>query len=45
MKRDTFTKWKHLRETPHTHNPVDDAMGNAEVLLKMRDLGLKISLG
>lgn len=24
--------WKNLRKTPHTHNPVDDAMGNAEAL-------------
>ena len=22
--------WKRLRITPHTHNPVDDAMGNVE---------------
>ncbi len=28
-------KWKHLRDTSHTHNPVDDAKGNAEVLLKL----------
>lgn len=27
--RDTQS-WKSLRVTPHTHNPVDDAMGNAE---------------
>ena len=30
-----FGKWKHLRKTPHSHNPVDDAMGNAEALLYM----------
>lgn len=24
--------WKSLRKTRHTHNPVDDAMGNAEAL-------------
>ena len=24
--------WKNLRKTPHTHNPVDDARGNAEAL-------------
>lgn len=29
------TKWKSLRETRHTHNPVDDAMGNAEALAKL----------
>lgn len=28
----------------HTHNPVEDAMGNAEALLHMKDeMGLKIS--
>ena len=45
MEKDTFAKWKHLRKTAHTHNPVDDAMGNAEVLLMMKkEMGLKISL-
>ena len=45
MEKDTFAKWKHLRKTSHTHNPVDDAMGNAEVLLMMKkEMGLKISL-
>ena len=43
MKKDTFTSFKHLRETKHTHHPVDDARGNAEALLKMKDMGLKIS--
>ena len=27
--------WKKLRDTKHNHNPVDDAMGNAEVLNKI----------
>jgi DNA polymerase III epsilon subunit-like protein len=27
--------FRHLRDTAHTHNPVDDARGNAEALLKM----------
>jgi hypothetical protein len=27
--------FKHLRKTPHTHHPVDDARGNAEALLTM----------
>jgi hypothetical protein len=44
MKMDTFVKWKHLRKTRHTHHPVDDAKGNAEVLLQMKDMGLKIKL-
>lgn len=42
MVNDSFAKWKHLRETKHDHNPVNDAIGNAEVLLKMKELGLKI---
>ncbi|MDH5674331.1 MAG: exonuclease domain-containing protein [Myxococcales bacterium] len=41
--KDTFKNFKHLRKTKHTHNPVDDAMGNAEALLRMKqDLGLKM---
>jgi hypothetical protein len=43
MVKDTYAKWKHLRTTPHTHNPVDDAKGNAEALLKMKEMGLKIT--
>jgi hypothetical protein len=42
--QDTFQNFKHLRRTAHTHNPVDDAMGNAEALLEMKKMGLKISL-
>lgn len=42
--KDTFKNFKHLRKTKHTHNPVDDAMGNAEALLYMKnEMGLKIS--
>lgn len=42
--KDTYKNFKHLRDTKHTHDPVDDAMGNAEALLKMKtDLGLGIS--
>ncbi len=40
---DMFTNFKHLRKTKHTHNPVDDAIGNAEALLEMKQMGLKIS--
>jgi len=41
---DMFKNFKHLRKTTHTHNPVDDAMGNAEALLYMKnEMGLKIS--
>ncbi len=43
--KSTSASFKHLRQTKHTHNPVDDARGNAEALLRMRDeLGLKIGL-
>jgi DNA polymerase III alpha subunit (gram-positive type) len=43
--KDTFKNFKHLRQTKHTHHPVDDAKGNAEALLHMRDeMGLKIRL-
>lgn len=42
MVKDTFSRWKHLRETTHDHNPVNDAKGNAEVLLKMKNMGLNI---
>lgn len=34
--------WKKLRKTKHTHNPVDDAKGNAEALLKLKEMGLNI---
>ncbi|MDH5656085.1 MAG: exonuclease domain-containing protein [Spirochaetia bacterium] len=45
IEKDMFKNFKHLRKTKHTHNPVDDAMGNAEALLYMKNkLGLKISL-
>lgn len=42
---DTSKNFKHLRKTKHTHHPVDDAKGNAEALLTMKDeMGLKIRL-
>ena len=34
--------WKKFRVTAHSHNPVDDARGNAEALMKFRELGLRI---
>ena len=41
---DTFKNFKHLRKTIHSHHPVDDALGNAEALLHMKnEMGLKIS--
>src|SRR5262245_58242980 len=45
MAKDTSVNFKHLRKTRHTHHPVDDALGNAEALLHMKDvMGLKITL-
>lgn len=35
IKGDLYSKFTHLRDTAHTHDPVDDARGNAEALLKM----------
>ena len=46
IQRDMFINFKHLRITKHTHNPVDDAMGNAEALIHMKDklrLGIKLT--
>ena len=40
-----FQNFKHLRKTDHDHNPVNDAIGNAEALLHVRkEMGLKIKL-
>ncbi len=44
MQKDAFASFKHLRKTRHTHHPVDDARGNAEALLQMKEQGLKINL-
>jgi hypothetical protein len=33
--RDMRKNFKHLRKTKHTHNPVDDAKGNAEAMQTM----------
>jgi hypothetical protein len=41
---DMYFKWKHFKDTVHDHNPVNDAKGNAEVLLKFQKKGLKIKL-
>ena len=43
--KDTSPNFKHLRRTKPTHHPVDDAKGNAEALLTMKEqMGLKIRL-
>jgi DNA polymerase III epsilon subunit-like protein len=44
MKMDTRANFKHLRKTKHTHHPVDDARGNGEAVLAMKEMGLKIDL-
>ena len=40
--KDANQRWKHLRKTVHDHNPVNDAKGNAQALLTMQEMGLKI---
>ena len=43
--RSTKKNFKHLRQTKHDHDPVNDAVGNAEALLTMKEkMGLKIEL-
>ena len=44
MKKNTAENFKHLRKTKHTHNPVDDARGNAEAMLEMVQMGLRVKL-
>jgi hypothetical protein len=42
---DVFQNFKHLRKTAYTHNALDDAMGNAEALLALKEqYDLKIAL-
>jgi len=35
--RDASKNFKHLRKTKHSHHPVDDAKGNAEALLTLKE--------
>jgi hypothetical protein len=44
MVKDAHATWKHLRRTEHDHHPVNDARGNAEVLLQLVDMGLKLGI-
>lgn len=44
MQKNMHVNFKYLRKTKHTHHPVDDARGNAEALIQMRDMGLNIRL-
>jgi hypothetical protein len=46
IEKDMFKNFKYLRKTAHTHHPLDDAKGNAEALLALKEqFGLKIKLG
>lgn len=44
LKGDSFqsSAWKDLRSTEHTHNALDDAIGNAEALRSIAGMGLTI---
>jgi DNA polymerase III alpha subunit (gram-positive type) len=45
LEADMFANFKHLRQTKHDHNPVNDAKGNAEALLTIiQRYDLKIRL-
>ncbi len=39
-----YSSFKHLISIPHDHNPVNDARGNAQALLGMRQYGLEIDV-
>jgi len=43
--RNVYENFKHLRKTRHTHRPIDDAKGNAEAFLTLKEkYGLKVRL-
>jgi DNA polymerase III epsilon subunit-like protein len=42
MQKDGYASFKHLRRTAHDHDPVHDARANAEVLLALIELGLRL---
>ena len=42
MKKDVHSSFRGLVTIPHTHDPVQDARGHAEALLKMQHMGLKL---
>jgi DNA polymerase III epsilon subunit-like protein len=45
IERDMSAEFNHLRKTAHTHDPLDDAKGNAEALMAIKEqYGLKIAL-
>lgn len=39
-----YYRWRKHRITKHTHNPVDDAIGNAEAIIYMVDNGLNLKI-
>ncbi len=42
LQKNAYANWKWMRKTHHDHNPLNDAMGNAEALIEMREtFGLK----
>ncbi len=45
LSKNTRASFKHLRRTKHTHDPLDDARGNAEAMLTMIEtMGLQAKL-
>jgi DNA polymerase III alpha subunit (gram-positive type) len=42
LTKNMSSNFKHLKKTKHTHHPVDDATGNAEALVAMNIMGLKL---
>jgi hypothetical protein len=45
LSRNVRASFKHLRRTKHTHDPLDDARGNAEAMLTMIEtMGLQAKL-
>lgn len=44
LKQDARAQWKHLKKSKHNHNALSDAMGNAEAILEIQKMGLKIKL-
>lgn len=38
LELNTFVNFKHLRDKHHSHNALDDAIGNAEAMLKLKNL-------
>ena len=39
---DPYFRWKKFRKTKHDHDPVNDALANAEALLYIKEQGLKL---